>query len=82
VVAVPSVPASWIQHSTRDAGSLPALWPAKVCRRGRGGFQYGRFKLNDDAAEGRRLIGRARDIFVRIGAVGWVADADAAPESH
>ena len=40
---------------------------------------YGRFKLGDDAAEGRRLIARARDIFARIGAVGWVAEADAAP---
>jgi tetratricopeptide (TPR) repeat protein len=40
---------------------------------------YGRFKLADDAAEGRRLIARARDIFARIGAVGWVAEADAAP---
>ncbi len=39
---------------------------------------YGRFKLDDDAAEGRRLIARARDIFARIGAVGWVAEADAA----
>ena len=29
-------------------------------------------------AEGRRLIARARDIFARIGAVGWVAEADAA----
>ena len=38
----------------------------------------GRFKLDDDAAEGRRLIARARDIFTRIGAVGWVAEADAA----
>jgi len=39
---------------------------------------YGRFKLEDDTAEGRRLIARARDIFARIGAVGWVAEADAA----
>jgi tetratricopeptide (TPR) repeat protein len=38
---------------------------------------YGRFKLADEAAEGRRLIARARDIFVRIGAVGWVAESDA-----
>ena len=38
---------------------------------------YGRFKLGDDAAEGRRLIARARDIFARIGAVGWVAEAAA-----
>ena len=38
---------------------------------------YGRFKLADDAAEGRRLIDRARDIFARIGAVGWVAETDA-----
>ena len=41
---------------------------------------YGRFKLVDDAAEGRRLIARARGIFARIGAVGWVAEADTAPE--
>jgi tetratricopeptide (TPR) repeat protein len=40
---------------------------------------YGRFKLGDDSAEGRRLIARARDLFARIGAVGWVAEADAAP---
>ena len=39
---------------------------------------YGRFKLGDDAAEGQRLIARARGIFARIGAVGWVAEADAA----
>jgi len=39
---------------------------------------YGRFKLGDDAAEGQRLIARARDIFTRIGAVGWVAEASAA----
>jgi len=39
----------------------------------------GRFKLGDDYAEGQRLIARARDIFARIGAVGWVAEADAAP---
>jgi len=39
---------------------------------------YGRFKLRDDPAEGQRLIGRARDIFTRIGAVGWVAEATAA----
>ena len=38
---------------------------------------YGRFKLEHDTAEGRRLIARARDIFARIGAVGWVAEADA-----
>ena len=43
---------------------------------------YGRFKLADDGAEGRRLIARARDIFARIGAVGWVAEADAAPGPH
>ncbi len=42
---------------------------------------YGRFKLRDDAAEGRRLIARAHDIFARIGAVGWVAEAAAAPSS-
>ncbi|HSF02334.1 MAG TPA: hypothetical protein VLA62_04960, partial [Solirubrobacterales bacterium] len=36
---------------------------------------FGRFKLADDAAEGLRLIDRARDIFARIGAVGWVAEA-------
>jgi class 3 adenylate cyclase/tetratricopeptide (TPR) repeat protein len=42
----------------------------------------GRFKLGDDAAEGRRLIARARDTFARIGAVGWVAEADATPASH
>jgi tetratricopeptide (TPR) repeat protein len=41
---------------------------------------YGRFKLDDDAAEGQRLITRARGIFARIGAVGWVAEADTAPE--
>lgn len=40
---------------------------------------FGRFKLADDAAEGRHLIARARDIFARIGAVGWVAEADTAP---
>jgi len=39
---------------------------------------YGRFKLRDDPAEGQHLIGRARDIFTRIGAVGWVAEATAA----
>lgn len=39
---------------------------------------YGRFKLDDDAAEGRRLIARARAIFDRIGAIGWVTEADAA----
>ena len=39
---------------------------------------YGRFKLGDDAAEGQRLITRARGIFARIGAVGWVAEADTA----
>jgi tetratricopeptide (TPR) repeat protein len=39
---------------------------------------YGRFKLADDTAEGRRMIARARDIFARIGAAGWVAEADAA----
>jgi tetratricopeptide (TPR) repeat protein len=38
---------------------------------------FGRFKLADDAAEGRRLIARAREIFARIGAVGWVAETDA-----
>jgi class 3 adenylate cyclase/tetratricopeptide (TPR) repeat protein len=38
---------------------------------------YGRFKLADEDAEGRRLVARARDIFARIGAVGWVAEADA-----
>ena len=40
---------------------------------------YGRFKIGDDAAEGRRLIARARDIFARIGAAGWAAEADRAP---
>ena len=40
---------------------------------------YGRFKLANDVAEGQRLIARARDIFARIGAIGWVAEADAAP---
>jgi class 3 adenylate cyclase len=43
---------------------------------------YGRFKLADDAVEGRRLIARARDIFARIGAVGWVSEAAAAPASR
>jgi class 3 adenylate cyclase/tetratricopeptide (TPR) repeat protein len=42
---------------------------------------YGRFKLVDDATEGRRLIARAHDIFARIGAVGWVAEAAATPSS-
>jgi len=40
---------------------------------------YGRFKLGDDAAEGQRLITRARGIFARMGAVGWVAETDTAP---
>ena len=43
---------------------------------------YGRFKLPDDAAEGRRLIARAREIFARTGAVGWVAEADTASAFH
>jgi hypothetical protein len=36
---------------------------------------YGRFKVGDDAAEGQRLIARARGIFIDIGAAGWVAEA-------
>jgi tetratricopeptide (TPR) repeat protein len=43
---------------------------------------YGRFKLADDAAEGRRLIARAREIFDRIGAVGWAAEADSTSAPH
>jgi class 3 adenylate cyclase/tetratricopeptide (TPR) repeat protein len=39
---------------------------------------YGRFKRADDAAESRRLVERARALFVTIGADGWVAEADAA----
>ena len=39
---------------------------------------YGRFKCTDDAAEGRRLVERARALFATIGATGWVAEADAA----
>lgn len=39
---------------------------------------YGRYKLSDESADARRLIARARDIFTRIGAIGWVAEADAA----
>jgi AAA ATPase-like protein/adenylate/guanylate cyclase family protein len=38
----------------------------------------GTWKLDDDAAEGRRLIARARAIFDRIGAIGWVTEADVA----
>jgi class 3 adenylate cyclase/tetratricopeptide (TPR) repeat protein len=43
---------------------------------------YGRFKRGDDAAEGRRLLERARALFAVIGASGWVAEADAALSSH
>jgi len=43
---------------------------------------YGRFKLGDDAAEGQRLITRARGIFAQIGAVGWVAETDTGPGSR
>jgi hypothetical protein len=32
----------------------------------------------DDAAEGHRLVERARAIFKQIGANGWLAEADAA----
>ena len=39
---------------------------------------YGRFTLDEDPAEGRRLLGRAREIFRRIGAGGWVTEAEAA----
>ena len=38
----------------------------------------GRFKLRDDAKGARGLIVRARDIFARVGAIGWVAEAEAA----
>ena len=41
-------------------------------------LSYGRFKLADDPAEGRRLLERARDVFARIGAEGWVEETDAA----
>ena len=43
---------------------------------------YGRFKRGDDAAEGRRLLARARAVFAAIGATGWVAEADAALSPH
>jgi tetratricopeptide (TPR) repeat protein len=39
---------------------------------------YGRYMLRDESAEARGLIVRARHIFARIGATGWVAEADAA----
>jgi tetratricopeptide (TPR) repeat protein len=39
---------------------------------------YGRFLSADHAAEGRRLVERARAMFAAIGASGWVAEADAA----
>jgi class 3 adenylate cyclase/tetratricopeptide (TPR) repeat protein len=39
---------------------------------------YGRFIRGQDVAEGGRLIGRARAIFMSIGATGWVAEAETA----
>jgi predicted ATPase/class 3 adenylate cyclase len=39
---------------------------------------YGSVELCDDAAKGRRLLVRAREIFGGMGAAGWVAEADAA----
>jgi class 3 adenylate cyclase/tetratricopeptide (TPR) repeat protein len=39
---------------------------------------YGRFKRADDAAEGRRLLERARTLFTTVDAAGWVAEVDAA----
>jgi hypothetical protein len=39
---------------------------------------YGRFQLADDPETGRTLIGRARAVFARIDATGWVMEADLA----
>jgi class 3 adenylate cyclase/tetratricopeptide (TPR) repeat protein len=39
---------------------------------------YGCFKLGDDPSEGRRMIGRARDVFTSIGATSWAVEADRA----
>ena len=38
---------------------------------------YGRFRLADDAEEGRRLVGRAHAIFEEIGATGWSRETEA-----
>ncbi len=43
---------------------------------------YGRFKHADDAAEGRRLIERARAILAEIGAAGWLAETTRALEGR
>ncbi len=57
-----------------------AKWPSDALPElGQTLLAYGRFKLGDDAAEGQRLITRARGIFARMGAVGWVAETDTAP---
>jgi tetratricopeptide (TPR) repeat protein len=39
---------------------------------------YGRFRLADDPGAGRTLIERARALFARIDATGWVREADLA----
>lgn len=39
---------------------------------------YGQFKLGEDPAEARALVGRARALFEKIGATGWVAEAQTA----
>ena len=39
---------------------------------------YGQFKSRNDPAEGRALIERARATFEKIGATGWVVEAQAA----
>lgn len=39
---------------------------------------FGRFRLADDRAEGRRLVERARAIFDKIEAIAWAQEAEAA----
>ena len=36
---------------------------------------YGRFRLLDDAIQGRRIVERALGLFEEMGATGWVEEA-------
>jgi tetratricopeptide (TPR) repeat protein len=59
--------------------SLDLLEPVKALPEvGQSLLAYGRFKLAHQPAEGRRLVGRAREIFADIGATGWVSEAEGA----
>lgn len=71
IAALVSEASQQLTETFEEIQSLPELGQTLLA--------YGRFKLGDDVAEGRRLIARAREIFARIGAVGWVAEADTAP---